>query len=317
MDERPDGIDPDWIQFEFTVPREYAGWRADRFIANRMPRLSRTRIQKILGKTGFDERGKPLKPNRCLAEGERVILFRPPPKEPDTPRHFGVLFEDEWILAVDKPAGLPVHPTARYHKNTLTALLRERYGDQRPILAHRLDSETSGVLICAKTKEAEKALKVMFAKRRIQKRYLAIVRGVPHPPISRIEVPLGPDQDGPVHVKMAGRPDGLPALTEYEVVRDLGEFSLVECHPRTGRQHQIRAHFAHIGHPIVGDKMYSNDKELFLDYLEQGMTEEIEKRTGAKRHMLHASAISFIHPVTKKEISIESPIPRDMAAFLE
>jgi 23S rRNA pseudouridine1911/1915/1917 synthase len=316
MDKRPEGIDPDWIQFEFTVPREYAGWRADRFVANRMPRLSRTRIQKILTTVGFDEEGRSIKSNRSLAEGERVILFRPPPKEPDTPRYFGVLFEDEWILAVDKPACLPVHPTARYHNNTLTALLRERYGDDRPILAHRLDSETSGVLLCAKTKEAERALKVMFAKRRIQKLYLAIVKGVPSPLISRIEAPLGPDKDGPVHVKMAARPDGLPALTEYRVVKDLGDSSLVECRPRTGRQHQIRAHFAHIGHPIVGDKMYSDDKELFLDYLEQGMTEEIEQRTGAKRHLLHAASISFAHPITKKEVKVDAPIPDDMAAFL-
>ena len=181
MKERPPGIDPDFLELEFTVAREYAGWRADLFISNRIPRLSRTRVQKILRKAAFDEQGRPVKPNRKLAEGERITIYRPAPEEPDVPRHFGVLFEDEYILAVDKPAGLPVHPTARYHRNTLTAVLREKYGENRPILAHRIDSETSGVLLCAKAQATERELKIMFANHRVQKRYLAVVFGSPSP----------------------------------------------------------------------------------------------------------------------------------------
>ncbi len=316
MKERPKGIDPEWIQLEFVVPREYAGWRADRFISNRIPRLSRTRVQRVLKRAGFDSAGRPVKPNRLLAEGERLIIFRPPPEEPEVPRHFGILFEDEWILAVDKPAGLPVHPTARYHRNTLTALLLEKYGEDRPILAHRIDSETSGVILCAKTRESERALKIMFADRLVGKRYLAIVRGVPEPAESRIEVPLGPDTAGPIRVKMAGDPEGLPALTEYRVLREIGDAALVECRPRTGRQHQIRAHMAHIGHPIVGDKMYGPDPTLFLEYIERGLTEYVEERAGAKRHYLHAAAVFLSHPMTHNNLRIESPLPEDMETFL-
>jgi 23S rRNA pseudouridine1911/1915/1917 synthase len=317
MMKRPEHIGADWLALEFEVKREHAGWRADIFVSNQIPRLSRTRVKRILSRSAFDDSGKPLKPNRTLVEGDRITIYRPPPDEPDVPRFFSTLYEDEWIMAVDKPAGLPVHPTARYHRNTLTALLRERYGEERPILAHRIDSETSGVLILAKSKLAEKKMKRQFAERRVQKRYLAIVRGWPTPPEGRIEVPLGPDPEGPIKVKMAARTDGLPALTEYRIVARLKEAALVECRPRTGRQHQIRAHLAHLGHPILGDKMYGPDPDLFLDYIDNGPTEEILERAGARRHYLHAAAISFDHPVTNEPFSIVCPLPQDMADMVE
>jgi 23S rRNA pseudouridine1911/1915/1917 synthase len=316
MMERPPDIDGDWIPLEFVVRREHAGWRADIFISHQIPRLSRTRVKRILSRSAFDETGRRVKPNRAVREGDRITVFRPPPEEPNVPRHFGVLYEDPDLLVIDKPAGLPVHPTARYHRNTLTALLRERFGETPPILAHRIDSETSGVLILAKTKRAERQLKVMFARREVSKRYLAIVSGVPEPPEGRIEVPLGPDKAGPVRVKMAPDPDGLPALTEYRVLEALGNSALIECRPRTGRQHQIRAHLAHLGHPIVGDKMYGEDAGLFLEYIEQGPTPEILRRAGAPRHFLHAASISFVHPMQRAPLKVESPLPEDMATYL-
>lgn len=314
---RPPGIDPDWFALEFTVPKEFAGWRADLFIANRIPRLSRTRIQKIVRVAGFDAAGRPLKPHRILSAGETITLYRPRPDEPPVQRFFDVLYEDNDILAVDKPAGLPVHPTARYHLNTLTALLRERYGNEKPSLAHRIDSETSGIVLCAKNKDVESALKVMFAKRAIEKRYLAIVTGDPEGDVCRIESPIGPDIGGPIRVKMACRPDGLPALTEIKVLKRLGKRALLECRPRTGRQHQIRVHLSHLGFPIVGDKMYGGDSTLFIDYIEEGLTEEVAKRAGAPRHYLHAHKLMFDHPVTRESIVLVSPMPKDMRACIE
>ena len=315
--QRPNDIDDDWLALHFEVKREHAGWRADIFISNQIPRLSRTRVKQIIERSAYDAAGNRMKPNRAVREGERITIYRPPPDEPDVPRHFGILFEDDWILAVDKPAGLPVHPTARYHSNTLTALLRERYGEDRPVLAHRIDAETSGVLLCAKTKEAERRLKLMFAERLVQKSYLAVVLGVPDPPSGRIEMPLGPDLKGPVKVKMACRDDGLPALTEYRVRRSGSESALLECLPRTGRQHQIRAHLAHIGHPIIGDKMYGPDPDLFLEYVECGPTPEVLEKAGAPRHFLHAAAIGFAHPETGEPIRIESPLHEDMQRWAE
>jgi 23S rRNA pseudouridine1911/1915/1917 synthase len=254
-----------------------------------------------------------------LAAGELIRLFRPLPVEPEVPREYSVLYEDEWLLAVDKPAGLPVHPTARYFRNTLTALLKERYGDQRPVLTHRLDSETSGVVLTAKTKAVESAVKKMFAARQVGKVYQAVVGGTPQPRSGRIDIPLGPDESSPVRVKMAGRADGLPALTEYTVEKEFPSrrISLVRCFPRTGRQHQIRAHLAHIGHPVVGDKMYGPDRNLFLEYVENGPTPEVIERAGFPRQALHATSLRLTHPVRGEEWEITSPLPPDIRSLVD
>lgn len=309
---RPPEIAPHWLALKFEVKREHAGRRADLFISDQIARLSRTRVKQIIERAAFNAEGNRVKPNRSVREGDVITIYRPPPEEPEVPRYFGVLYEDEWILGIDKPAGLPVHPTARYHSNTLTALLKERFGEERPVLAHRIDSETSGVLLCAKTKDAERRLKVMFAKRRIKKIYLALVFGTPDPEQGNIEIPLGPDLDGPVRVKMACRDDGMPALTGYRVIKKGNDASLLECAPRTGRQHQIRAHLSHIGHPILGDKMYGPDPGLFLEYIESGPDPEILARAGAPRHFLHAASVSLSHPLTGDPLTVESPLPQDM-----
>jgi 23S rRNA pseudouridine1911/1915/1917 synthase len=312
--ERPAHVDPDLIELTFVVAREFSGWRADRYVAHRIPRLSRTRVQRLLKHHAFDEAGLAVKPNRALRAGEKLTIYKQPPDEPDTPRTFGVLLEDAWLLAVDKPPCLPVHPSARYYKNTLTALLEERYGKPRPVIAHRLDSETSGIVLCAKGIDAERALKGMFAARRVEKRYLAVVGGELDPPAGRIEAPLAHDRSSAIHVKMGcGDPEGLPSLTEYRTLEVRGGRSLVELHPRTGRQHQIRAHLAHVGHPVVGDKMYGPDEALFLEYLEAGPTEEVLRRAGHRRHALHAAELSFVHPFTKERVRVVSPLPADIA----
>jgi 23S rRNA pseudouridine1911/1915/1917 synthase len=315
---RPTQIDPGFLELTFRVAREYAGWRADRFIANRIPRLSRTRVQRILKKFAFDEAGKQVKPNRVLREGEKITVYKMPPDEPDTPLHFDVIYEDEWLMAVDKPAGLPVHPTARYLKNTLTGLLEERYGPDRPILTHRLDAETSGIVLCSRGLESERLVKRMFAQRKVKKTYLAVVDGVMDPPSGRIEVTMGFDPDSVIRVKMACGPSHTShALTEYSTLEVAGNRTLLEIKPRTGRQHQIRAHLAHVGFPIVGDKMYGPDENLFLEYIESGLTPDIEHRAGHKRHALHAFSLSFAHPFTGDEITIECPPPEDIRGLLE
>ncbi|MCK9460170.1 MAG: RluA family pseudouridine synthase [Proteobacteria bacterium] len=317
MVERPEHVDPEFIELTFVVAREFSGWRADRYIAHRVPRLSRTRVQRILKENAFDEAGLAVKPNRVLRAGERITVYKRPPEEPDTPRSFGVLVEDEWLLAVDKPPCLPVHPTARYFKNTLTALLEERYGKPHPMIAHRLDSETSGIVLCVKGIDAERAIKGMFADRKMSKTYLAVVTGALDPPAGRIEAPLSSDASSAIRVKMGCRdPDGLPSLTDYRTIEVRGERSLVELHPRTGRQHQIRAHLAHVGHPIVGDKMYGPDETLFLEYIETGPTDELVRRAGHRRHALHAAELAFVHPFTKEPIRIVSPLPEDIAGLL-
>jgi 23S rRNA pseudouridine1911/1915/1917 synthase len=253
-----------------------------------------------------------------LTAGEVITIYKRPPVEPDVPRHFGVVFEDEHFLAVDKPPGLPVHPTARYLRNTLTSLLEERYGGQRPVLTHRLDSETSGVLLCAKGIDAERRMKRMFADRAVRKTYLALVEGRVDPPDGRIEATLGFDPASAIKVKMGCNvPDGLPALTEYRTLRVGRAGSLLEVRPRTGRQHQIRAHLAFAGHPIVGDKMYGRDEALFLEYVETGPTPELAARAGHWRQALHAAVLAFVHPFSGEEMRLESPLPEDIAGLME
>jgi 23S rRNA pseudouridine1911/1915/1917 synthase len=318
VNRRPGNIPDEYIEISLTVSREFAGWRVDRFVALRIPRLSRTRVQRILERFAFDDEGRPFKSSRALREGERVTIFKPPPDEPDVPRSFGVAYEDEWFLAVDKPPGLPVHPTARYLHNTLTGLLDERYGRAgRPVLVHRLDSETSGLVLCARTPEAERAAKRLFAKREVRKTYLAVVRGVLDPPAGRVEAPIGPDRESAIRVKMGCRdPYGLPALTEYRMLETRGGYCLVEARPRTGRQHQIRVHLAHIGHPIVGDKMYGPDESLFLEYVEHGPSADLARRAGHRRQALHAARLELTHPFTQASLVVESPLPRDLADLL-
>ena len=245
---------------------------------------------------------------------EIVLIVRPPMNEPDTPQEFGVVYEDEAVVVVDKPAGLPIHPTATYHKHTLTWLLRERFGSPIPQPAHRLDRETSGLVVCGRTPEAEKALKRAFEERRVQKRYLAIVRGAMAADRGRVDAPLGPAREGP-HVMMEVRMDeeGLPAVTEYEVVARQPALTLVSLWPETGRQHQLRVHLAHLGHPIVADKLYGPEGPApFFEHIETGLTPELRERLGHDRQALHAHELELPHPTTGEPLCVRAELPEDL-----
>lgn len=214
---------------------------------------------------------------------------------------------------VNKPAGLPVHPSATYHRNTLTYLLRERFGDHAPKLAHRLDRETSGIVVCAKNHTAERKLKACFAERRVKKTYLAIVRGALLPREGTVRLPMARAREG-LHLLMEIREDGLPAVTEYAVLEQGESHGLVQLRPRTGRQHQLRLHLAALGHPIDGDKLYGPEgARAFVEYIETGMTEDLRRRLGHDRHALHAAQIELEHPADpKKSLRVSAPMPPDM-----
>ncbi len=307
----------DLITIRFVVDERHDGWRLDHFIRAKIPRLSRSRIQQMIrSQEGMGASAQ--RPARRVRAGEQIALLRPAPAEPDVPRHFEVLHEDPHLMAIAKPAGLPVHATARFHKNTLTALLRERFGDaQPPSMAHRLDRETSGLMLLGRTREASSALKEAFRRRRVHKRYQALVHGAP-PEAGEIDLPLGPDLASGIRVKMAvvrGRGDGLPALTRYRTLQTRGDVSLVQAEPRTGRQHQIRAHLAAVGFPVVGDKLYGPDPGLFLEYLETGWTEALAARLPLPRHALHAAEATFPHPADGREVTLRCPLAVDLQAF--
>ena len=301
----------------FEVMRDLAGVRLDRFIQGRIPRLSRTRAQKIIRTCAYRSDGSRRRPSEIVKPGEVVLLVRERFEEPEVPLHFEVLLDDGAVLAIDKPPGLPMHPTATYHKHTLSYLLRERYaggGGYAPQIAHRLDRETSGVVLCGRTRTAERSLKMAFEAHRVSKTYLAIVRGEIERSEQRIELPMAPVTEG-LHVLMAVRPEGgLPAVTELRVRARRGGHSLVELFPRTGRQHQLRLHLSAIGHPIVGDKLYGPEREApFLEYIETGMTPELRCRLGHDRHALHAHSVTFRHPSSDEPTTVSAPLARDLA----
>ena len=262
----------------------------------------------------FRQDGTRRRASERVKAGEVVILVRPSFEEPNTPVDFDILHEDEAILALDKPAGLPVHPSASYHKNTLTYLLRQRYGDDPPQIAHRLDRETSGLLLCGRNLDAERSLKMDFENRRVSKRYVAIVRGVMPDEAGRIELPMDRAKEG-LHILMEVTPEGegSPCSTRYRVLARRHDATLVALAPESGRQHQLRVHLAALGFPIIGDKLYGPEGvQPFLDYIDTGMTDALRTRLGHERQALHAYQLTFTHPTTGESTTLHAPLSPDL-----
>jgi 23S rRNA pseudouridine1911/1915/1917 synthase len=302
---------PETIEHEFLVEGECGGWRLDRFLRKKIPRLSRTRLQRVIrGECWID--GRACKPSSVVTAGQRVTFRRPAPAEPDAPRELPILHADEAFYALDKPAGIAMHPTAKWHFSTVTAVLREKFPDEALQITHRLDLETSGVLLIARSYAAAVALKRAFAKRRVHKRYVALVHGAIDGE-GVVDAPLGL-AGGLVRVKMAVRDDGLPSRTRWRARSRHGAYTLVDCWPETGRQHQIRAHLDHVGHPIVGDKLYP-DERLFAEYQDHGW-DAVADKLPLRRHALHAAELRFPHPTTGDEVVIESALPADLRVLL-
>ncbi len=317
----PPGYDPGSVVLTFPVPNELDAQRLDRFLAWRIPRLGRERAADIVRACAVHEDGRRRGPTERVFAGETVMLVRERFVEPDAPRELGILYRDDALLVVDKPAGLPVHPSASYHHNTLTAILGRTYASDTqpaPQIAHRLDKETSGIVVCALPGPDEAAVKRQFELREVHKEYLAIVRGAMPSDEGVIELPMRKATQG-LHHMMEIADDGLPARTRYVVVERRASMTLVHLFPETGRQHQLRVHLSAIGHPIVGDKLYGPEREaVFLEIIERGgMTDDLRARLGHPRHALHAHAVALHHPRTNERLVVRSPLPADLRALWE
>jgi 23S rRNA pseudouridine1911/1915/1917 synthase len=316
----------DPTEVAFAVPPGDHGCRLDRVIARRIRRLSRTRIQELIAAGAVrDDAGRILaRAGQRMRAGALVHLLRPPLVEPPVPRDYGVVHADDELFVIDKPAGIPVHPSARYHRNTLTALLRERLGADHPwVMAHRLDRETSGLLLFGRRGAPVGALKRAFQEQRVRKTYLAIVRGELRETL-QIADPIGPARDSRIRIKMGirGADDGgLPAVTRLRP-RAWGRHgddvvTLVEAHPQHGRQHQIRVHCAHAGYPVLGDKLYGIPEAWFLAVIEEGApVHELEAQVGLARHALHAWRLEVPHPSDGRIVGFSAPWPEDLGAVL-
>jgi 23S rRNA pseudouridine1911/1915/1917 synthase len=328
---RPEGVPDGSVVSAFRVPPEVAGQRLDVFLQGQLKRTSRTRTQFIIRASAYDDAGRRLRPNDRVRPFQQVLLWRAPWDEDPVPTDVPVLYEDEYLLAVNKPAHLPVHPSARYHKNTLIKVMQRERPKQWLSLGHRLDRETSGVILVAKTAGCDKALKQALEKRAgIEKTYVAITWGVPDlgdgSRAFRYERSLELDPTHSTHVKMrlGATPEALYAATRFTVeeTRAVGGsggsprlYSRVRCDLETGRQHQIRIHLASLGAPIVGDKLYGPDDTCFARGADGVLTPADLALLELPRHALHAWRLCLPHPVSGALLSVEAPLPTDLEAF--
>lgn len=300
----------------FRVPVEAAGERLDRFLAASSG-LTRARVQALIAAGHVRVEGLPRKASALLRGGEQITLTLPPPApsalQPE-PIPLEILYEDPDLLVLNKPAGLVAHPAAGHRSGTLVNALLHRYprlqgigGVERPGLVHRLDRDTSGCLVVAKTAAAHEGLSRQFKARQVRKTYLAVVRGRLRERGGRIAAPIGRDVRD--RKKMGTRTArGREAVTAFRVVRELPGATLLEVSPETGRTHQIRVHLASLGHPVVGDALYGGRRERGV--LEAG------RGPVAARQLLHAWRIAFTHPRTGEAVAVEAPPPADLLPYL-
>jgi len=301
----------------------HAGLRADAFLTLELPFLSRARIRQKIQTGESLLNGRRFASSARIREGDEIVVaWRSAPDRRPAPA-LPVLYEDDFLIAVDKPAGMASHPGGGRQSGTVAQFLRQRFeadvqsslqtgGDFFPSLVNRLDVFTSGIILAAKTGSALRALQALVAARGVDKTYAALVEGNVERDEGTIDLPLGPDPQSATEVRMAVRSDGAPCVTEFRVVRRLAGCTLLSIRPVTGRQHQIRAHCAAIGHPVWGDLLYK-DERLFLRWRANGGTLDDSL---PPRHCLHAVQCSFCHPVTGRGLSILSPIPADFAEIV-
>jgi len=254
------------------------------------------------------------RPDVILSGGESLTYDGSDIVEPDVDDRIDILYEDDVFIAVNKTGNLPVHPSGRYFNHTLTAILEERYGCKvHPV--HRIDRETSGAILLAF--DGSKVEELAAAIAGGSKEYLALVHGEFPNQETVIDLPLGQDAESSIGKKRRAWPGGTEsAVTRFRKVLTDGDISLIRCFPETGRLHQIRAHLESAGFPVIGDKLYGREPEAFLEFIQNGLTEELLARLILPRSALHASSLVFKHPKTKKEMKIYAPLPKMFGDFI-
>lgn len=306
-----------------------AGRRVDAYLALRFSDWSRAQFVRWIREGLIVSDTRAIKPSSTVNDGEVIRIYvpgiapegAPPPMPP-------ILYEDEHLMAVDKPAGLLMHAVGQRWSYSVVGLARDARPDCAVDLAHRLDRETSGVVVLVKSVEANRRMRDLFQDRYISKTYQAIVRGQPDWQTHACDAPLGsihPKEEGvvtsgkpeTVELRQGHVPDGSAARTGFEVRARMGELALVECYPETGRTHQIRAHLECLGFPILGDKLYGQPDDVFLEALRQGPTARVRAALRFPRHCLHARSIAFPHPFTGQTLKVTAPLAADMQAIVD
>lgn len=317
--------------FVVMVDDASAGRRLDAYLAAAIPSVSRSRVRRAIDLQQARVDGTPQRPSFRVSSGERIEVTVPPAAEGPRPEAtpLDVLFEDDAIVVVNKPPGMVVHPAKGHWSGTLAAALVHRFGELsgvggpvRPGIVHRLDRDTSGAIVVAKTDAAHEALAAQFHDREVAKEYLAIVAGCPDRDADRVVAAIGPH---PSHrEKMALREDhaeSRPAETFFEVVERFPGFALVRAKPKTGRTHQIRLHLMHLRAPVLCDKLYGGRARITAGELRSitrrkcatGVPDEAALLT---RQALHAHRLELNHPTTGERLEFVAPLPADMERLL-
>ncbi len=311
---------------ELTVEAAEAGHRLDAVLASRFPDYSRVHLRRVISAGGVKIDGRGGKPAYRLKAGQRIVFILPEiPREAPRPENIPleILYEDEHVVVVNKPPGMVVHPARGHWSGTLASALQFHFGPSlsttggasRPGIVHRLDRDTSGAILVARTDIAHTKLAKQFAGRSIEKEYFALVSGRPQRDSDVIDCPIGFHPH--VREKMAIRHDGgesRPAQTFYEVQERFDGFAAMKLKPKTGRTHQIRVHLHHIGCPVLCDRQYGNRSRITRGEIRRDPTDETVL---LERQALHARRLKFRHPATDELLEIEAPLPADIMAVLE
>jgi 23S rRNA pseudouridine1911/1915/1917 synthase len=310
---------PDAAALSFIVSEGDAGARLDAYLAIKIDGWSRARLQRLIESGDVLVNGKQTKASYKVSAGDEVeVELTPAPASNFTPENIPleIVYEDDHLVVVNKPAGLVVHPAAGVHSGTLANALAYHFqqlsqaGSTRPGIVHRLDKDTSGLLVVAKTESAHEDLSDQFRAREIFKSYIALVYGVVKQESGRIEQPIARDPRN--RTRMAIVPVGRGALSLYKTRRSYNSFTLLDVELKTGRTHQIRVHLAWLKHPVVGDELYGGGRDNNVQDVQ--LRAHIRK---LKRQFLHAEKLGFRHPQTGEHIQLVAPLPAELSNLLE
>jgi 23S rRNA pseudouridine1911/1915/1917 synthase len=317
---------PESPPLSFTVPPESAGQRLDTFLASQISHTSRSQIRRAIESGDVTINDRPVKPSYGVHAGEEIQVELPesaPIEAAPEPIPLNLVFEDEEIIVVNKPAGMVTHPGAGVNSGTLANALvyhfaqishqpPRRGGASRPGIVHRLDVGTSGLIVIAKTDRAHLSLAGQFQSRSVFKGYIALVHGVVKEGNGRIDAPIGRDPRSRVKMKVRPAGEGRQALTLYQARERFSNFTLLDVEIKTGRTHQIRVHLAHIKHPVVGDSAYDGGRT--------NMIKSVKIRTAIikfNRPFLHAARLSFTHPSSGEQMEFTAPLPAELQTLLD
>ena len=309
----------------YHIGKEHSGTRLDRFLISVTEEMSRTYLQRLIRDGDVTVNDKVTKqPSYLLRDGDRVCLTLPPPRPLDTvaPENIplDILHEDNHLLVLNKPAGMLVHPANNVNDGTLVNALLAHCTDlsgiggvERPGIVHRLDKDTSGILVVAKTDVVHRGLSTQFERHSITRQYVAVVCGTPAEAAGTIDARIARsrrDRRRMTTVETGGR----HAVTHYEVLERYPQFARVQLTLETGRLHQIRVHLQHIGHPVAGDAVYGGEQRALNDADSSEVKQALAK---LKRQALHARTLGFENPVTDQHLTFSAPMPTDMQRLID